>query len=82
MLLLASVWLVGWFLGAPLLVLSLSLVGLLGYWFYQLQRLRSWLADPSLPPPDASGIWGDVYSRLYRRWREVGEQRALLHSRL
>ncbi|PLW83271.1 phosphate regulon sensor histidine kinase PhoR [Kineobactrum sediminis] len=81
-LLVAFAWLVGWFLGAPSLILSLGLLALLGYWLYQLQQLYSWLIGPEKPPPDAPGIWGDVYSRLYRRWREVGEQKALLHSRL
>ncbi|MEQ9462909.1 MAG: phosphate regulon sensor histidine kinase PhoR [Haliea sp.] len=72
----------GWILGFPWLVLALALLALLGRWLYQLQRLQRWLADPSIEPPEAQGIWGVIYDRLYKVQRAAQERQALLQSRL
>lgn len=73
---------VGWLLGAPALVLALALLLLLLRWLHQLLRLRRWLADPQQEPPEAPGIWGAMYDRLYQLQREAREGRAQLQSRL
>ncbi|MDO8863928.1 phosphate regulon sensor histidine kinase PhoR [Haliea sp. E1-2-M8] len=73
---------VGWLVGAPWLVLALALLALLARWLYQLQRLLSWLADTSVEPPEAPGIWGVIYDRLYQVQRAAQGRQAQLQSRL
>jgi two-component system phosphate regulon sensor histidine kinase PhoR len=62
--------------------LALVLLLLLLRWLYQLLRLQRWLLDPLQEPPEAAGIWGVIYDRLYQLQREAREGRALLQSRL
>ncbi|QIB64396.1 phosphate regulon sensor histidine kinase PhoR [Kineobactrum salinum] len=73
---------VGWLLGFPAQLLALVLLLLLLRWLYQLLRLRRWLADPLQEPPEAPGIWGAIYDRLYQLQREARQGRAQLQSRL
>lgn len=72
----------GWPLGYPFQVLSGLLLLLLLRWLVQLKRLRAWLDSPDVEPPEARGIWGDFYDRLYSLRRESREQQTLLQSRL
>lgn len=72
----------GWLVGSPLLVLALALLALLARWLYQLQRLLSWLADTSVEPPEAPGIWGVIYDRLYQVQRAAQKREAQLQSRV
>lgn len=38
-----------------------------GYWLY---RMHDWLAHRRRePPPEAAGVWGEVFQLLYRRYR-------------
>ncbi len=47
------------------LVIALTLY--LAYFLFQLQRFDAWLAQyPGDQPPEASGLWGSVFDRLYR----------------
>lgn len=72
----------GWPLGYPLELLALVLLLLILRWLVQLRRLRAWLESPDVEPPEARGIWGDFYDRLYSLRRESREQQTLLQSRL
>lgn len=72
----------GWLLGFPWLLLALALLALLARWLYQLQRLLRWLRDTSVEPPEAPGIWGVIYDRLYQVQRAAQEREAQLQSRL
>ncbi len=58
----------------------LALGLLLGLWVYQLQRLQSWLNSSSTPPPDASGPWGEVITRIYSQEKKSREAHARLQS--
>ncbi len=65
LLLLAAV--LGGLVGQVGLVLFLSLAGYLGWHLRNLYRLYAWLHDGhSFHPPEASGIWGDVFNLIYR----------------
>ncbi len=65
LLLLAAV--LGVLVGQVGLVLFLSLAGYLGWHLRNLYRLYAWLHDGhSFHPPEASGIWGDVFNLIYR----------------
>lgn len=65
--------LIGWYYGYPLLALVLALLLSSAYWLYQLHRVQSWLQDPTRPPPDVFGIWGDLLARLHQQQRHHAE---------
>lgn len=52
--------------------------------FWQIRQLDLWLSATSSdtvrrPPPDASGIWGDIFDNIYRlQKRQKAEQRQML----
>lgn len=79
LLLLGSV-LVGWVLGFPLasLAVGFGLVSL--FWLLQIWRMRRWLEHPDQLPPESSGLWGVIYSTIYRLQRENREARLRLQS--
>jgi two-component system phosphate regulon sensor histidine kinase PhoR len=57
----------GWLLGAPGLGLAAGLALRLAYHLQQLHALRRWLArNPHSEPPAATGLWGELFDRLYR----------------
>ncbi|WP_163557926.1 phosphate regulon sensor histidine kinase PhoR [Halomonas sp. NO4] len=59
--------LLGWPLGAPALGLAAGLALCLTYHLRQLRALHRWLTrHPQAEPPAASGLWGELFDRLYR----------------
>ncbi|MGL6249587.1 MAG: phosphate regulon sensor protein PhoR, partial [Billgrantia desiderata] len=59
--------LVGWLFSAPGLGLALGLALRLAYHLKQLHALRRWLTrNPHSEPPAATGLWGELFDRLYR----------------
>lgn len=70
----------GWYYGQPLWAVTVCLLGLVAWWFHQMHRLRQWLADPALPPPDTFGIWGDLVSQIHQLQKKARETRARLQS--
>ena len=57
----------GWLLNAPVLGLAAGLTICLGHHIFQLHTLRRWLThNPHSEPPAASGVWGELFDRLYR----------------
>ncbi|MEH6583012.1 MAG: phosphate regulon sensor histidine kinase PhoR [Halioglobus sp.] len=71
---------VAWVLGQPLLGLLLVASGLLLRWLYQLWRIQEWLSQPETEPPEAQGIWGDIFDRIYHLRRKEKEARQQLQS--
>ncbi len=71
---------VGWLVGYPFLAVALVVALQSAVWLFQLLRLRRWLEDPTQMPPEAGGIWGDVYDHLYRAQRVNRERFAELQS--
>ncbi|MEO6078600.1 MAG: phosphate regulon sensor histidine kinase PhoR [Steroidobacteraceae bacterium] len=72
--------LVGWLLGHIMEGLLLALAGMLAWQLLNLYWLDYWLKDRSgRDPPDASGLWGDVVSRVVRlhRRKRFHKQRLL-----
>lgn len=71
----AAAWLVaavvvGALLQRTLLVLLLAAVAYAGWHSYWLFRMHDWLTDRRRePPPEAPGIWGEIFQLLYRRHR-------------
>lgn len=60
----------GAMIGNTRLVLLFTVFIYLGRHFYWLYRLERWLArERRAVPPDAPGIWGEVFHHLYRHYR-------------
>ncbi|KWR79992.1 phosphate regulon sensor histidine kinase PhoR [Cupriavidus sp. IDO] len=77
-----------YFLAGPVPALALmcvSLLGLLAYYLYQIDRLWKVLDAPAYGEiPSALGLWGEVYYRLHRlvkRWRTQVLQVEQQHTR-
>ena len=66
--------------GYPQEAVILALLGLIGFWLYQMQRVQVWLNGPEQSPPDAYGIWGELLARIYFHQRKNSEAQALLQS--
>ncbi|WP_104203098.1 phosphate regulon sensor histidine kinase PhoR [Billgrantia saliphila] len=59
--------LIGWLLSAPGLGLAAGIALRLTYHLRQLHALRRWLSrNPHNEPPAATGLWGELFDRLYR----------------
>ncbi|MEH6593507.1 MAG: phosphate regulon sensor histidine kinase PhoR [Halioglobus sp.] len=71
---------VAWAVGQPLLGLLLVACALLMRWLYQLWRIQEWLSHPEQEPPEARGIWGDIFDRIYHLRRKERETRQQLQS--
>ncbi len=57
----------GYAIGNPWLLFSLGLVIYIFWHLRQLTRLVHWLSNNQLDmPPDAGGLWGEVFRHLYR----------------
>jgi two-component system, OmpR family, phosphate regulon sensor histidine kinase PhoR len=72
--------LLGWMVGEVLAGVALALAGVLAWQLLNLYWLDYWLKDRSArDPPDSSGLWGDVVSRVVRlhRRKRFHKQRLL-----
>lgn len=71
---LAGLLLVAFFIGLlfhqiPLFLL-IAVLGYLGWTFYNLYHLRRWLAiGRKYHPPDSVGVWGEIFTEIYRLQR-------------
>ncbi|MDX1442782.1 MAG: phosphate regulon sensor histidine kinase PhoR [Gammaproteobacteria bacterium] len=62
--------LLGLILGYPLLLVSVGLSVFIVHQFLSLSRLLNWLVhDRRGVPPEAPGVWGEVFYHLYRQYR-------------
>jgi two-component system, OmpR family, phosphate regulon sensor histidine kinase PhoR len=66
--------------GYPQEAVILVLLGLIGFWLYQMQRVQIWLNGSEQSPPDAYGIWGELLARIYFHRKRSLEAQALLQS--
>ena len=58
---------VGASIGQILAVFTIAITAYLGWHLYQLYRLERWFANGQKnDPPDARGLWGDVFYHVYR----------------
>jgi len=52
----------------------------IGWMLWQMRRLDLWLQTPHRQPPDASGIWGEIFDNIYRlQKKQRQEKRKLKH---
>lgn len=58
---------VGLMLGHLTLLLLFYTLGYLGWYFYNLKQIERWLhKGKKSPPPQASGLWGEMFNGIYR----------------
>lgn len=58
---------IGAIVNRPFLVLLIGAILYISWHLYNVYRLESWLRDGTrFHPPDAPGLWGEVYHRLYQ----------------
>lgn len=66
-LLFAGALLLGWVIGYPGLLLFIAMAGYLGWHLHNLYRLERWYHKrKSFHPPEAAGIWGEVFYNIYQ----------------
>ena len=75
-------YVVGQSLGRPWLITTAALCSLLVFWVWQLYRLDQWLDDTDDPPPEASGIWGQLFRHIYAIQSRNREEQGLLSGAL
>lgn len=69
-LLLLGALVVGGLLNITAIILVLALVTWAAWQFYWLYRMNRWLVyERRAPPPEAPGLWGEIFHMLYRRYR-------------
>lgn len=75
-------FLLGWFSGASLtLLLFLGACAYLGFMLWQMRRLNHWLLrENEAQPPEASGIWGDVFDNIYHLQRHQLQEKQNLQA--
>lgn len=75
-----SAALLGLFLDLLPLSLGLATVILVGYWLHQLYRVAGWLRRPDVEPPEAGGLWGEIFDSIYHLQRHDREERDRLQT--
>lgn len=69
-LLLLLALMLGAMIGHVFAVVMLALLVYLGWHLYWLRRLERWLAsERRAMPPEAPGIWGEIFQQLYQHYR-------------
>ena len=72
---------VGWAVGQPAWALVIGLGAYLAHTLRQTQRLQNWLhTRPGEPPPEARGLWGNIFDDIYRIQRRDQRARARLQG--
>lgn len=59
----------GWLAGFPSMGLLLGSLAFVVKYLWQLQRLLGWLKQPEKEPPEAKGVWGEVFDGIYHYQR-------------
>jgi len=73
--------LIGLLVGQPAWALVIGLAIYLGWMLRQLQRFQHWLqTHPGEPPPEASGIWGEIFDGIYRMQRRDKRMRGRMQT--
>ena len=70
----------GWMYGYTREAVIFVLLLWIGFWLYQMHRAQLWLNSAEKLPPDADGIWGELFSRIYSQQRTNSRENAQLQS--
>ena len=61
-------------------LLVAGLTGWIGWYLYNIARLINWLGKPNKTLPESSGIWDDLYYRIYRLYTRQRKARRKLKN--
>ena len=75
-----SALLLGWLFDLLVPALLIATLFLTGTWLYQLRRVSLWIREPEREPPEASGIWGEIFDSIYHLQRHDREERDRLQT--
>jgi two-component system phosphate regulon sensor histidine kinase PhoR len=74
---------VGWLLNHAVLVMLVTSLTLLVWHYHHLFKLINWLwKSNTLSPPQASGVWGDLYDGLYRQLKQHRNKQKQLNEKI
>ena len=75
--------LLGWIVGQPAWALVIGLGGYLVWTLRQMARFSDWLsAHANDPPPEARGVWGEIFDSIYHLQRRDNKMRSRLQETL
>lgn len=81
LLLVLACLLLGWIAGEPAWALVIGLGGYLVWTLRQMARFSDWLsAHPNDPPPEARGVWGEIFDSIYHLQRRDNKMRSRLQA--
>src|SRR5690606_22562222 len=73
--------LLGWISGLSAWAMLAALAAYTLQLLWQVHRLERWLAgEHTAEPPEAKGLWGDLFDALYRRQQRARRERERLHG--
>jgi two-component system phosphate regulon sensor histidine kinase PhoR len=73
--------LIGWLSGLGAWAMLAAVIAYTLQLLWQVHRLQAWLAgDYATEPPEAKGLWGDLFDALYRRQQRSRRERERLHG--
>ena len=76
--------LLGWLVGHPGWAVAIAFLAFLVPHLRQIDRLHEWLREQPGEVPEATGLWGDIFQRIYQLRRDENRAqdnlRALLRA--
>jgi two-component system phosphate regulon sensor histidine kinase PhoR len=70
--------LLGWLVGHPGWAVAIAFLAYIVPHLRQLDRLQHWLREQPEDVPEATGVWGDVFQRIYQLRRDENRAQASL----
>jgi len=75
--------LVGYFLGSVWAALALCSLTIIGWHYKHIYELINWIwQSKAISPPQADGVWGDIYNGLYRQTKKHRQKQKKLNDKL
>lgn len=73
---------IGWVIDKPVACLMLAGAGYIGWLLRQMHLMQTWLTrhEENLHPPESSGLWGDIFDRIYHMQRHHQQEKQELQA--
>jgi two-component system phosphate regulon sensor histidine kinase PhoR len=83
LLLLVASALLGWFIGHIFLAMFLTTAAVVIWHYHHLFKLANWLwQSKALSPPQATGLWGNLYDGLYHKFQQYRAKQKQANERI
>jgi len=74
---------VGYIIGSVWVVVALACLGIIAWHYRHLYELINWIwQSKAISPPQADGVWGDIYNGLYRQTKKHRQKQKSLNDKL